>query len=199
MTEFILLLIALTPGAVGIALGKLLNGDVAPEPLNSGIIKYFLYSSTALVLTELSGWAQPLQKTLAQRNDFTLLDIAVPAGISAIVALAWKLFVKRAVIWAANKILLLFGYNEITMPGSALENLLDDGQGHFIEVHYPDGRVITGETREHGPHYGTITVVDLPEWVNDIELERYEKKTVIMLKTGIVIKEFDYKYKESKD
>lgn len=199
MNDFILLIIGLTPGAVGIALGKLLNGDTAPEPLNSGLIKYFLYSSSALVFTELSGLAQPLQKTLEQSNSFTLLDIAVPAAVAALIAIVWKLFLKRAVIWAANKLLRLSSYNEISMPESALENLLIDGKGHFIEVHMPDGRCFTGALKEHGAHYETITLCSLPDWTNDADVERCEKKTVIMLKNGVVIKEFDYKCKEPND
>lgn len=195
MNDFILLIIGLTPGAVGIALGKLLNGDTAPEPLNNGLIKYFLYSSSALVLTELSGFAQPLQKTLAQSNNFTLWDIAVPAGVAALLALVWKLFLKRAVIWTANKLLRVFGHVEITMPNYALENMLGDGQGHFVEIQMPDGKIFTGEVVEVNPVDGAITLRKLPEWINDDDVERYEKEVVIMLNTGVVIKEFAYQCK----
>ena len=193
MTDFILLIIVLTPGIIGIAIDKLLNGDTSPEPLNKGIVKYFLYSSAALFATELSGWAQPLQKTLTQSNNFTLWDAAAPACAAVIIAVTWKLFFKRAVINASNKMLVFFGYNAITLPNSALENMLLDAKGHFIEIHFPDGRVIVGELVEYESTYKTITLAPLPDWVNDNYIVRYEKNNIVLFETGMVVKEFAYK------
>lgn len=42
----ILTIAALAPGFVGIAVTKLLDGDTTAEPLDKGILKYFLGSVT---------------------------------------------------------------------------------------------------------------------------------------------------------
>lgn len=200
MSESILLVIALTPGIIGIAIGKLLNGDTSAEPLNKGIVKYFLYSSTSMLLAELFTTAHPLTKALNKSTNFTLLDIEIPTLIAICIAFVWKLFLKKFIIWIINKLLPFCKQNAISLPSAPLENLLLDGESHFLEIYLADGKIITGELKEYNYTDNTITLRPLPSWINDSDVARYEKDSVIMLSSGMIIKEFDYQYvSESKN
>lgn len=203
MDNPILLIMALTPGIIGIATSKLLDGDTSPEPIDKGIMKYFLYSASALLLTELIGSViqpiQPLQKALTQSNNFTIWDIIFPSLLAIIIALSWKLYLKGKIIHLANKLLLHLGKNTIALPSYELESLLADGEGHFLEVHFPDGRIVIGMLHEYNIATNTIRLRPLPDWINDNNIARYEKDTVAILDTGIVVKEFDYQYIELKN
>lgn len=216
MDNPILLIMALTPGIIGIATSKLLDGDTSPEPIDKGIIKYFLYSASALLITELIGFliefsaslknpdliiesVHPLQKALTQNNNFTFWDIILPSLLAVIIALSWKLYLKDKIICLANKLLLYFGKNAIALPSYELESLLADGKGHFLEVHFPNGRIVTGMLHEYNIATNTIRLRPLPDWITDNDVARYEKDTIAILDTGIVIKEFDYQYIELKN
>lgn len=200
MSESILLVIALTPGIIGIAIGKLLNGDTSAEPLNKGIVKYFLYSSTSMLLAELFTVAHPLTKALNKSTNFTLLDVEIPTLIAICIAFSWKIFLKKFIIGVINKLLPFCKQNAISLPSSPLENLLLDGKSHFLEIYLADGKKVTGELKEYNYTDNTITLRPLPPWINDSDVARYEKDSVIMLSNGMIIKEFDYQYvSESKN
>lgn len=199
MDNPILFIMALTPGIIGIATSKLLDGDTSPEPIDKGIMKYFLYSASALLLTESIGSViqpiqpiQPLQKALMKNPAFTIDDFVYPALMAVIVALSWKIFLKKLVIFITNLILSLFRKNMIDLPPSALDKLLADGNGHAVEIYFPDGRIVIGVVSEYYSTPNTITIQKLPSSINLGSIEESEKNILVFLETGVIIKNYTF-------
>lgn len=194
MNESILLILALAPGVVGIAVSKLFAGDVTPEPLNQGIVKYFIYSTVSILLAECLPFAAPLSQAL-NNEPLTTLDITMPLLIAFLLAAFWRLFLESLVVWIANKLLSACNKNNVVLRKGVFASL-EDNQGHIVEIIFPDGRTIKGMTMETDKFNNDMILAELPEWTKDPRYEEYVKQTLILTKDKIIIKEYGYRCKE---
>lgn len=199
MNEYILIVIALAPGFIGIATSKLLNGDTSAEPLNNGIMKYFLYSSTSMLMAEYCTDAHPITKALNSNGKFTLDDFVTPMLLAIAIAIAWNFFIKFSLLFLINIFLRLLRYNTVGLPSYQLENLVLDGKAHYLEIVYPNGEKIKGALTEYDPVFKTLTLKPLPNWTEHKDIQYFEKSTTVLLENGTIIKEFDYKNVGSND
>ena len=137
MNDPILVITGLAPGFIGIAVQKLLRGDVTEEPLQRGILKYFLYAASALLLTDmiavLRGVAGPVGKILAG-TSLSYFDCTLPMLSACIIAIFWHAAGSRIAIWGANKINKLAGRNPIFLDQCMMETMLSDNKPHFLEI-----------------------------------------------------------------
>lgn len=197
MNETILIIAALAPGFIGIATNKLLNGDTSKEPLDANMFKYFLYATAALLLTECTPYASPLIKALNGQR-LAPADILLPMLIAAACGAAWTLYLKNALAKIVSQILRLAGKNYTVGLSTSLidRELLEDAEGHFIEITLPNGTKCTGALESYRAEDNTMLLSDNPEWTRDDDIEKYYKKSIVYLDTGTVIREYDYKYKD---
>lgn len=197
MNETILIIAALAPGFIGIATNKLLNGDTSKEPLDANMFKYFLYATAALLLTECTPYASPLIKALNGQR-LVPADILLPMLIAAACGAAWTLYLKNALAKIVSQILRLAGKNYTVGLSTSLidRELLEDAEGHFIEITLPNGTKCAGALESYRAEDNTMLLSDNPEWTRDDDIEKYYKKSIVYLDTGTVIREYDYKYKD---
>ncbi len=189
----ILTIAALAPGFVGMAVTKLLDGDTTAEPLDKGILKYFLYSASALILTDLCTPAQPLHKVIyGQRLEY--IDYWVPILMAAVISIFWALYGKNLFVWIANTINKVGCRNTVFLEPTMLEVLTNDNEGHFLEVTLPNGEKKRGVLTKVLVHEQSLLLESDTEWA--VGHEEYTKKDVVYLNSGVAIREYGYKYKE---
>lgn len=189
----ILTIAALAPGFVGIAVTKLLDGDTTAEPLDKGILKYFLYSASALISTDLFTTAQPLHKVIdGQRLEY--IDYWVPILMAAVISIFWALCGKKLFVWLANVINKVGCRNTVFLEPTMLEVLTNDNEGHFLEVTLPNGEKKRGVLKKVLAHEQALLLEPDTEWA--AVQEKYTKKDVIYLNSGVAIREYGYKDKE---
>ena len=188
----ILTIAALAPGFVGIAVTKLLDGDTTAEPLDKGILKYFLYSASALILTDLSTLAQPIHKVIdGQRLEY--IDYWLPILMAATISILWALIGKRFFILLANIINKIGRRNTVFFQGTMLEALTNDNEAHFLEITLPNGEKKRGVLKKVLAHEQAVLLEPDTEWA--AVQEEYTKKDVVYLDSGVAIREYAYKYK----
>lgn len=189
----ILTIAALAPGFVGIAVTKLLDGDTTAEPIDKGILKYFLYASSALILTDLCTYAQPLHKLIeGQRLEY--IDYLAPILMAAAISIFWAIFGKNLFVGLANEINEAGCRNKIFLDSTMLECLTNDGKGHFLEIKLPNGEVRKGELKKVLVHEQSLLLEPEPAWT--AKYEEYTIKDVVYLNSGVLIREYGYRIKE---
>lgn len=191
MDNPILLITALAPGFIGIAVNKLLQGNSDSEPLDKGVLKYFLYSAATLLLTELTT-AKPLRKIL-EKQQLTIEDCLYPLFWAILIAIAWELVIRDYLLKCINFVYRKIGRNEIFLSRSMLEDMVADGKKHFLEVQFADGSVINGLVEKINQQENAIILIPEPDWVDDIDVKRFEVQQFIMFDKNIIVKEYDYK------
>lgn len=198
MNDPILIITALAPGIIGIAVQKLLRGDVTEEPFQKGILKYFLYAASALFLTDMiaavKGVNGPVGKILSGAQ-LSYFDFTLPMLSACVIAIIWHVIGSRFAIWAANQINKLAGRNPIFLDQCMLETMLSDNQPHFLEIQFADGRIEKGFVSKAITHEKTIMLEPDPDWTNDTGYERHIIRKMINLEMGIVITEYEYRFK----
>lgn len=175
----------LAPGFIGVAVGKLMTGDNTKEPLNNGILKYFLYSGSSWCICTLFNLVCTMSDSI-----FLVMSIFV----AALLGILWPTLIKGWTITAANFINKLFNKNPIFLNESILEKLTADNEPHFLEV-YKGGKVITSGWGSDVMIHENAFIIDRDlEWEEYFKNHEHEERTVIFLDKDTYIKE--YKLKE---
>ncbi len=191
MTENPILIIAiLSPGFIGIATTKLLDGDTTPEPLNQGILKYFLYAAASLIFTDLCTPCKVLHKLIEGTPPLSYMDYIAPMIMAIVISILWALFIKKLAEHFANEINEMGGRNKIFLDSSMLEAFISDNQPHFLEITFPDGRTINGYIDQTMVHEKSIILKPDTEWSEN--RKTYIIRTLVYLDSKIVIKEYDF-------
>lgn len=190
---FILNIAALAPGFVGIAVTKLLDGDTTAEPLDQGILKYFLYSASALILTDLCTSAKPLHKVI-DRQQLEYIDYWMPILMAAVISIFWAILGKKIFVYLANLINKIGCRNTVFLKTTMLEALTNDCEGHYLEITLPNGEKKSGMLTKVLTHEQSLMLEPKPEWTD--KYEEYTKKEIIYLDSGLSIREYGYKIKE---
>lgn len=195
MTENPILIIAiLSPGFIGIATTKLLDGDTTPEPLNQGVLKYFLYAAASLILTDLWTPCKVLHK-LIEKQPLSYMDYIAPMIMAIVISILWALLVKKLAEHFANEINEAGGRNKIFLDSSMLEAFINDNQEHFIEITFSDGRIIKGYVNKTIMHEKSLLILPEPTWTKDEQYEEYTVRTLVYLETNTTIREYAFKEK----
>lgn len=193
MTENPILIIAiLSPGFIGIATTKLLDGDTTPEPLNQGILKYFLYAAASLIFTDLCTPCKVLHK-LIEKQPLLYMDYIAPMITAIVLGILWTSVGKNLAEHFANLINEMWGRNKIFLASSMLEAFINDNQGHFIEITFSDGRIIRGYVKKTIMHEKSLLVYPEPSWTKDERYTEYTIRTVVYLDTNTTLREYAFK------
>lgn len=191
MENLIIVIISLSPGFIGMAIQKLLNGDTTPGAIQSNIMTYFLYAASSLLCAELVClFHGPISKLL-MHEPVLLADILIPMGIAVVIAVFWHSIGARWAYNIANKINKLAGKNSIIMDSDMLETMLNDNQPHFVTVTFPNGTERSGYVTNVIVSNKEIMLEPNPDWTKDYT--RHTKRECIELNSGIVITEHEYK------
>lgn len=191
MENFIITIVSLSPGFIGMAVQKLLNGDTTPGAIQSNVLIYFLYAASSLLCTELLFWFHGPINKLLMHDPIQLVDILVPMVIAVVIAVLWHIIGVRLAYKFANKINKLAGKNSIIMDSDMLETMLNDNQPHFVTVTFPNGTERSGYVTNVIVSNKEIMLEPNPNWTKDYT--RHTKRECIELSSGIVITEHEYK------
>lgn len=195
MENTILLILLLSPGFIGIAVNKLLTGDTSTEPINQNIMSYFLYSASALAITELI-FGKPLSSILAGAK-MTVYDCFYPLAAAALISALWEIVLRDKIVTPAiNAVMRLLGRNEIALSNLLLYNMLADGRGHIIEIYSTaDNKLLAqGMVNEVSKDEKAIKLSPLPAWVNDNDVKRYEVQRLLLIKEELLVIEYAFEY-----
>lgn len=185
----ILMIAIFSPGFIGIATTKLLDGDTTPEPLNQGVLKYFLYAATSLIFTDLVTPCKIFHKLIA-KQPLSYMDYITPMLMAIVLSILWISVGKKLAIAFANLINEMWGRNKIFLDSSMLEAFISDNQPHFLEITFPDGRTINGYIDQTMVHEKSIILKPDTEWSEN--RKTYIIRTLVYLDSKIVIKEYDF-------
>lgn len=186
-----IMIISLSPGFIGMAVQKLLNGDTTPGAIQSNIMTYFLYAASSLLCAEIVHWFHgPISKILMQ-EPVSLADILIPMGIAVAIAIFWHTIGGRLAYRAANKVNELAEKNSIIMDSDMLETMFNDNQPHFVTVTFPNGTQRSGYVTNVIVSNKEIMLEPNPDWTKDYT--RNTKRECIDLNSGIVVTEYEYK------
>lgn len=191
MENFIITMVSLSPGFIGMAIQKLLNGDTTPGAIQSNIMTYFLYAASSLLCAEIVCWFHGPINKLLMHEPVLLVDILIPMGIAVVIAVLWHIIGARLAYKIANKINELAGKNSIIMDSDMLETMLNDNQPHFVTVSFPNGTERSGYVTNVIVSNKEIMLEPNPDWTKDYT--RHIKRECIELNSGIVITEHEYK------
>ena len=136
MENFIIMIVSLSPGFIGMAVHKLLNGDTTPGAIQSNIMTYFLYAASSLLCAEIVCWFHGAISKILLHEPVWLADILLPMGIAVVIAILWHIIGGRLAYKIANQINKVAGKNSIIMDSDMLETMLNDNQPHFVTVSY---------------------------------------------------------------
>lgn len=191
MENFIIMIVSLSPGFIGLAVHKLLNGDTTPGAIQSNIMTYFLYAASSLLCAEIMCWFHGAISKILMHEPVWLADILLPIGIAAAIAIFWHIIGGRLAYKIANQINKVAGKNSIIMDSDMLETMLNDNQPHFVTVTFPNGTERSGYVTNVIVSNKEIMLEPNPDWTKDYT--RNTKRECIDLNSGIVVTEYEYK------
>lgn len=134
----------LAPGFIGVALNKLMIGDIKDEQLNTSVLKYFLYMGASWLATQIMAQIGALADFTVSEPAMTTMAIIT----AALLGILWPSYLCRKSVDAANAINTLFGKNKIFLSESVLEKIHADNEAHYYEV-YRAGKLVAAGWCEH--------------------------------------------------
>lgn len=189
MNSLLLNIVLLSPGFVGIAVNKLLDGDTTSDTVQNSTMKYFLYSAFSYTLTEMLGASMTLSKILAGQA-FKVEDYLMPIIAAALLSLIWTIKGRKIILQAANKLNIACGRNAVFLEKAMSEKIFNDGKGHFLEVTFSDGRKERGMLQYVLEQEASYALVPEPEWTKDYE--EYTVRNIVYPKLGVSIREYNF-------
>ena len=150
MDKYLMIVLLLAPGFLASSMAFFLHAfpDKGTEVKN--IMRYFTYSLFALFATAVSGLALGFYTGTDTFADvcgrfadigYTLKFTAVLIVVSTMTGAAWPLAGKRLILRMANKLNEKTSMNCVFPDGRLIDDMLDDGNHHFIIVE-KDGKLI---------------------------------------------------------
>lgn len=134
----------IAPGFIGVALGKLMNGDPKKENLNDSFLGFFLYAGAAwLIATAAALAAEYLQHPISHTGFIVISMLA-----AALLGILWPSGLRSKVISLANSYLSALGKNKIFMEEEIMDQIGHDNKPHYYEV-YRNGQMIASGWGEH--------------------------------------------------
>ncbi len=192
MDNPILLITALAPGFIGIAVQKLLNGDTTTETIQQGILKYFLFAASALLVTDAClRFNGPVSRIL-QQEPLRYIDCLVPMGIAVVLSVLWHVRGCKWIIRVANIINTWAGKNQIFLRTNMLEEMLNDGKPHFLDIKFPDGTQTCGYLSKVVAHDKNLMLEPEPKWTKDTAYKRKTVRQLIDLNSNTIVTEYEY-------
>lgn len=143
MDKYVAVVLLLAPGFVASSVAFLLHAfpDKGTEVRN--VMRYFTYSFFALFVTAVSGLALGFYAstdTFAEVSwrfaevGYALKFVLMLIVASIVTGAAWPLAGKRMALCLANKVNQKLGHNCVFPDGRLIDDMLDDGNHHFIVV-----------------------------------------------------------------
>lgn len=190
MDKSLLTILLLSPGMVGIATSALFNGESNPPEIGKAVIKYFLYSCFAWILSELIFPDYVLSKVL-QGIKLTTIEVFYPIIISFLLGAGWVLFIEKLLIKGVNILNSGLGRNQIFLEQALFDRLFRDQNYHFLEIQKDGKSIAKGYAQFHQGTERSLSLISDEEYVKAGYTER-TKQYLVYLKDGIVLREYEY-------
>lgn len=119
------------PGFVGVAAAKLMVGKLESENLNSGVLKYFLYTCAAwlfALLVDLLCASFELSITETTRTIISLV-------FAAVLGLLWPVWLCEKALAFANGLRACFNKEAISSDETILHLITTDNRPHYYEIY----------------------------------------------------------------
>nr|WP_304097935.1 hypothetical protein [Mitsuokella multacida] len=150
MDKYVVIVLLLAPGFIASSVAFLLHAfpDKGTEVRN--VMRYFTYSLFALFATAVGGLAfgfYASTDTFAvicsrfTEVGYSLKYMTMLIVVSVMTGAAWPLVGKRVFLRLANKVNEWLGQNCVFPDGRLIDDMLDDGESHFIVIE-KDGKII---------------------------------------------------------
>lgn len=185
--NIIKILLELFPGAISIITNRVLNGNLSKENLKTTTIEFFCYTLISYSIYYII-YSIPCIKNIVSIDIIKILIfLLVPIGIS----LAWEIKLKKYFENTINKVLKKYNLNTISLKTFPSENFFKDNKDHYIGVYKDDKFIGIGFLEEWDIATNSFSLSPLKE--NErISITRI-KRSIILIKYGIKIDEYEYK------
>lgn len=211
--KYVMIVFLLAPGFIASGVAFLLHAfpDKGTEVRN--IMRYFTYSLFALFITAVGGLAfgfYDSADTFAEVYGhfagvgYSLKYMAILIVTSVITGAAWPLAGKRMFLYLANKVNEKTGRNCVFPDGRLIDNMLDDGNHHFIVVEKAGKTIAIGlynGLSEPAADVTELSIAAYPQYREAFEKAQASdedsplkqlKYVYTQLEHDIVIREYDF-------
>lgn len=213
MDKYVMAVLILAPGFIASSVAFFLHAfpDKGTEVRN--VMRYFTYSLFALFATAVGGLALGFYTSADTVTEiygrfasvgYSLKYMTMLILASVITGAAWPLVGKRMILCLANKINGWLGQNCVFPDGRLIDDMLDDGESHFIVIE-KDGKIIAmglyNGLSEPAADVTELSVVAYPQYREEFEKAQASdedsplkqlKYVYTQLEHDIVIREYDF-------
>lgn len=174
----------LVPGFVGVAAAKLMVGKLESENLNSGVLKYFLYTGAAWLFTLL---VDLFSTTFGFVITETMRTI-IPLVFALVLGLLWPVWLCPKAIAFANGIRACFDKEAIFSDETILRRLCNkDNLPHYYEIYKGTVLVASGWAESICFSENSMSLIKVDGYyVEDMK----EIRNVVWVASDTVIKEY---------
>lgn len=213
MDKYVVIVLLLAPGFIASSVAFFLHAfpDKGTEVRN--IMRYFTYSLFALFVTAACGLVLGFYDSGSTFSEiygkfdqvgYSLKFVAMLILASAATGAAWPLLGKRAALFLANKVNELTGQNCVFPDGRLLDDMLDDGDHHFIVVEKGGKTIAMGlynGLSEPAADVTELSVTAYPAYREAFERAqasdedsplKHLKYVYTQLENDIIIREYDF-------
>ncbi|MBR5589754.1 MAG: hypothetical protein IKW41_06335 [Phascolarctobacterium sp.] len=171
------------PGFVGVAAAKLMVGKLESENLNSGVLKYFLYTCAAwlfALLVDLLGMSLGFTITETTRTIISLV-------FAFILGLLWPVWLCEKALSFANGLRACFNKEAIFSDETILHKIVSDNRPHYYEIYKGTVLVASGWSEYNCFSENSMSLIKVDGYdVADMK----EIRNVVWVASDTVIKEY---------
>lgn len=213
MDKYVMAVLILAPGFIASSVAFFLHAfpDKGTEVRN--IMRYFTYSLFALFATAVGGLALGFYTSTDTVMEiygrfasvgYSLKYMTMLILVSVVTGAAWPLAGKRIFLHFANKVNGWLGQNCVFPDGRLIDDMLDDGEHHFIVIE-KGGKIIAvglyNGLSEPAADVTELSVVAYPQYREEFEKAqasdedsplKHLKYVYTQLEHDIVIREYDF-------
>ena len=197
MNDSLLMILVISPGFIGIATSKLFTGDPTNEPISQSVLKYFLYSTSAWMTASLFNDGKVINAIIANKMvedgviRMNASDFLPPICWAIAFGASWSLFVKKLLLYTANKINQIFGKNKVFLENRLMNRMIADNGYHYAEILKDGESIAKGYVEDYSGSEKAIIIGCEDEYMGKKE-DEIELKRLIYLESGLVVREFKY-------
>ena len=148
------------PGFIGVAAAKFMDYDTRTDSVTSCLSKYFLFAGASwlctMALVELLGYAG----IILAGKAFT----AVSMLIALVLGLLWHVVILPEAVKLHNMLNRRIGKNEGFMKNTIIEQMLDDGNAHYLIAYKGDKIIASGWITTSLAYEKSFLLSPSPEW-----------------------------------
>lgn len=216
MDKYVAVVLLLAPGFIASSVAFLLHAfpDKGTEVRN--VMRYFTYSLFALFATAVGGLVLGFYASTDTfavicgrftEVGYSLKYMTMLIVVSVMTGAAWPLVGKLVFLCLANKVNVWLGQNCVFQDGRLIDDMLDDGEHHFIVIE-KGGKIIAvglyNGLSEPAADVTELSVVAYPQYREEFEKVqasdedsplKHLKYVYTQLEHDIVIREYDFPQK----